>query len=144
MTDMNTIKITLQTLSELLDSFGADVFPEPELEISVEVPRWLCATFGTALDAATLIQTFDGRRVAGMAICLARAAVAALNSDPSLDDLTRLVRLYDSRFDLTCDHWDADDTGDGRECITLTHISSEVTFTLYVDGIGDRIYGKEA
>lgn len=144
MTDMTTIKTTLQTLTKILDPFGADVFPEPEVEISIEIPSWLLSTLGDELSGVTLIRTKDDRFVAGIALGLARAAVAALNSDPSLDDLIRLMERHDRQPDLYCNHWDADDTAEDRECITLEHWPSGVSFTIYVDGIGDRIYGREA
>lgn len=147
MTKMSTIKTTLQTLTEILDPFGATIFTEPTVKIAVEMPCWITATFGSELDAATLIRTEDDRLVAGIAVNLARAAARAFDRKDATEIVSAISKL-DHHPDLFCEFQEGnyfDELDDSTvDVIILTHMSSEATFIVYVDGLGDLFYGKEA
>lgn len=147
MTKMNTVRTTLQTLTEMLDPFGASIFTEPTVKIAVEVPCWITATFGTELEGATLIHTEDDRLVAGIAVGIARAVARALDRKDATE-ITNVINKLDRHPDLACEFMEGDyfdELDDSTtDVVILTHLSSELTFVVYADGLADLFYGKEA
>lgn len=147
MTKRTTVNTTLQTLTEILDPFGATIFTEPTVKIAVEVPCWITATFGSELDAATLIRTEDDRLVAGIAVGIARAVARALDRKDATEIVSAINKL-DHCTDLSCELQEGnyfDELDDSTtDVIILTHIESELTFVIYADGLADAFYGKEA
>lgn len=147
MTKMTTVRTDLQSLTEMLDPFGASIFTEPTVKIAVEVPCWITATFGTELEGATLIHTEDDRLVAGIAVGIARAVARALDRKDATE-ITNVINKLDRHPDLACEFMEGDyfdELDDSTtDVVILTHIESELTFVIYADGLADLFYGKEA
>lgn len=148
MTMMKTISTTLSALQQNLDPFGAEVFPDPAIKISIELPVWVAQTLDLdLLSSALKIQTFDGRLIAGIVAAFTRRAAAAL-MDQDADALDDLIYKMDHEDGWTCVHYEddawnqrVDDPNDYvEECLIMTHLDSLVTFYVYLQGAGDLLY----
>lgn len=147
---MKTVYTCLSSLLSSIDPLGAKTFPAPHIEITVEIPAWITRTIDSdALTCVLKIHASNDRLIAGVAAVLARRAAAAL----ARRDAAALEKLIDDMDHVkgwSCYHFEDDPWNDRcddpddyvRECLILTHLETETTFYIYLDGAGDLLYGK--
>ena len=150
MTAMKTVYTCLSSLLSSIDPLGARTFPAPHIEITVEIPAWITRTIDSdALTCILKIHASNDRLIAGVAAVLARRAAAALNRKDAAA-LADLIAHADHMPGWTCEFYEDDAWNDRcddpddyvRECLILTHLETETTFYIYLDGAGDLLYGE--